>query len=75
MAVTRLGIEVTGETGDLLNERAELIGISPEELASASVAYITDMPIAIAAGICAAYLDDDLFDDDESDTNAVGEGI
>jgi hypothetical protein len=51
-----------------VRELAEIVGISPDELAQAAVAHIVDLPIPAAVGICQSYLD---INDADDDTDSI----
>jgi hypothetical protein len=68
-----LSITIHPPVAGFVREMAEIVGITPDELALAAVSHIVYLPIPAAVGICQSYLDIDAEDVEEDETDPIDE--
>jgi len=62
-----LTVTIAKPVATFVRELAQIVGITPDELAWAAVSHIVDLPIPAAVGVCQSYLDIEAEDDDDAD--------
>jgi hypothetical protein len=68
-----LTVTIAKPVATFVRELAQIVGITPDELAWAAVSHIVDLPIPAAVGVCQSYLDIDAEDVEEDETDPIDE--